>query len=103
MGNEIINGIKKRDGTIEEFDMEKISQAIIKAGEETGEFGENEGEHLAFEVVKEIRHDKDNESEDKLTVEYVQDTVEHVLLNTEYKATAKALLTEYKREGDKYK
>lgn len=31
MGNDIINGIEKRDGTIEEFDMDKIAQAIIKA------------------------------------------------------------------------
>lgn len=33
-----INFIVKRDGSIVEFDKEKIVEAIYKAGKETGEF-----------------------------------------------------------------
>ena len=78
--------IKKRNGEVVEFDSSKITQAIAKAGEETGEFGGKEPLTLTDEVLYEI----DELSE--LTVENVQDAVEAVLLESEYKETAKAYI-----------
>src|SRR5699024_8550446 len=76
--------IKKRDGAYETFDASKIKNAIIKSSEETGELGDKEAEDLTNTVVERI------DGLDELTVENVQDLVENVLLNSEYKATAKA-------------
>ena len=78
--------IKKRDGTIVEFKSGKITKAIEKAGRETGEFGADKAEELSRKVVE-----KTNVL-DEITVENVQDLVEEVLLNSEYKETAKAYI-----------
>src|SRR5690625_4459019 len=78
--------IKKRDGAYETFDASKIKNALIKSSEETGEFGDKEAEDLTNTVVERI------DKLDELTVENVQDLVENVLLNSKYKATAKAYI-----------
>ena len=43
--------IKKRDGTIVDFDSSKITTAIASAGKATGEFGNQEAENLTFRVL----------------------------------------------------
>lgn len=78
--------IKKRNGLLADFQPSKITQAIKNAGKETGEFGEKESEELSQQVVNRL-----NEI-DELTVENVQDLVESVLLDSEYKSTAKAYI-----------
>src|SRR5699024_566603 len=78
--------IKKRDGTFDDFDVDKITKAIANAGEETGEYGDAIAHGLTVEVVDRI------DWLDELTVENVQDLVESVLLDSEYKATAKAYI-----------
>ena len=78
--------IKKRDGTVVAFQSEKITQAIEKAGRETGEFDGREAERLAGDVVERVA------GRDELTVEDVQDEVESVLLDSAHKATAKAYI-----------
>ncbi len=82
--------IKKRDNSIVEFKLEKVINAISKAGKETGEFGSEESEVLAQDVLEALS--KSNDGENELSVEYVQDIVEMVLLNSKYKATAKAYI-----------
>src|SRR5690625_821807 len=77
--------IKKRDGTIDEFQAEKITQAIRLAGERTGEFDGERAEYLTDEVIELIDFDG-------LTVEGVQDAVERVLMSSEYKDTAKSYI-----------
>jgi len=80
--------IKKRDNSIVDFKLEKVVNAISKAGKETGEFDEEVSKSLAQEVLNAL-----NESDkDELSVECVQDVVEMALLNSEYKATAKAYI-----------
>lgn len=78
--------IRKRSGSLVDFQESKITQAIKNAGEETGEFGESEAEELSKQVVNRLGELSE------LTVENVQDLVESVLLNSEYKATAKAYI-----------
>lgn len=82
--------IKKRDNSIVEFKLEKVANAISKAGKETGEFDSEESEVLAQDVLEALS--KSNDGENELSVEYVQDIVEMVLLNSKYKATAKAYI-----------
>src|SRR5690625_789985 len=79
--------IIKRDGTKVDFNKDKITQAIRKAGEETGEFGGDEAVKLTHDVM-ELLKEKDGE----LSVEHVQDVVEKVLLESSYKTTAKAYI-----------
>lgn len=78
--------IKKRNGTYVDFKSSKITQAIAKAGAETGEFGEVVADELAHSVVRGVG-DKSETS-----VEDVQDHVEAVLLGSAYKETAKAYI-----------
>lgn len=81
--------IKKRDGRIVKFRDEKIISAIERAGLETGEFSEVEARKLADRVLKWA----DTRIVTKTpTVEQIQDIVEEVLLDSAYKATAKAYI-----------
>ena len=81
--------IIKRDGRKEPFNPAKITSAIQRAGEATGEFGEEAAERLAFKTLALIRHLRDTA---ELTVEQVQDIVEEVLLSSPYRRTAKAYI-----------
>jgi len=78
--------IKKRDGTLVEFDTDKIAQAIANAGRETDEFDEEVAVYLSEDVIALLGTDG------ILSVEDVQDSVERVLMASEYKATAKAYI-----------
>ncbi|MGD9189113.1 MAG: ribonucleoside triphosphate reductase, partial [Desulfobacteraceae bacterium] len=81
--------IKKRDGRIVEFDSSKITAALAKAGEATGEFGEREARKLTLRVLTlahELRLGQVPE------VEEIQDIVERVLLDSPYHPTAKAYI-----------
>ncbi|RKJ71811.1 ribonucleoside-diphosphate reductase [Butyricicoccus sp. 1XD8-22] len=80
--------IKKRDNSIVVFKLEKIVNAISKAGKETGEFDEEVSKLLAQDVLNAL----EESDKDDLSVECVQDVVEMILLNSEYKATAKAYI-----------
>lgn len=81
--------IRKRNGKLVDFDVEKIALAIGKAGKATAEFDEVEAEKLAEKVVKIA----DESIRRKVpTVEEIQDIVEDVLLASKYKLTAKAYI-----------
>lgn len=84
--NQTITVIKKRNGKDVPFELNKIVEAIERAGKETGEFSLAEAVTLAGQVYGLI-----NPSQ-PLTVEYIQDVVEEILLNSEYKKTAKAYI-----------
>ena len=48
--------IAKRDGTQVPFDAERIYSAILRAGQATGEFAEDEARLLTAQVVKFVSH-----------------------------------------------
>ncbi|MEJ2158201.1 MAG: ribonucleoside triphosphate reductase [Desulfobacteraceae bacterium] len=81
--------IKKRDSRIVEFDSTKITAAIAKAGEATGEFGEREARKLTLRVLT-LAHEMRLGAQPE--VEEIQDIVEHVLLDSPYPSTAKAYI-----------
>jgi len=81
--------IKKRDGRVVTFTSQKIMAAIERAGLESGELAESEAAKLAEKVV--ARAEKELTIKVP-TVEQIQDIVEEVLLDSRYKATAKAYI-----------
>ncbi len=81
--------IKKRDGRIVEFDSSKITAALAKAGEASGEFGEREARKLTLRVLT-LAHELRLGAVPE--VEEIQDIVEHVLLDSPYHPTAKAYI-----------
>ena len=87
--NIAIDSVTKRDGTLAPFDSNIIYNAIKKAGESTGEFGESESWLLTSQVLKVLKH---KFSESLPTIEHIQDIVEQVLISANYFATAKAYI-----------
>lgn len=81
--------IKKRHGSVVEFDSSKITTAIAKAGKATGEFEERDARKLTLRVLTlahELRLGPIPE------VEEIQDIVERVLLDSPFYKTAKAYI-----------
>jgi ribonucleoside-triphosphate reductase len=81
--------IRKRSGVEADFDPGKITSAIRRAGEATGEYGEGEAQMLTMRVLA-VAHDLCRSRTP--TVEEIQDIVEEVLLSSRYRRTAKAYI-----------
>src|SRR3989344_2679222 len=89
--------IQKRNGSIVDFDLKKIEQAIEKAAETT----ETQEVMKAHTVAKDVYRELETKFDDQIpTVEQVQDIVEDVLIQHDYAETAKAyiLYREKRRE-----
>ncbi len=87
--NTPFENVTKRDGTLAPFDNTKIYNAILKAGQTTNEFGEEESWLLTAQVMKVLKH---KFSESLPSIEQIQDVVEQVLISANYFATAKAYI-----------
>lgn len=81
--------VTKRDGTLAPFDSTKIYEAILKAGQATSEFSEQEAWLLTAKVLKVLEH---KFSESLPSIEQIQDIVEQVLISDNYFKTAKAYI-----------
>ena len=81
--------IKKRDGRVVEFDSSKITAAIAKAGNATGEFNDREAKKLTLRVLTLAHEMRPGPIPE---VEEIQDIVERVLLDSPYYKTAKAYI-----------
>jgi len=81
--------IRKRNGHIVDFDKSKISRAIFKAGDASGEFDAVMADKLCLRVLNLAQQSLSEEIPD---VEKIQDIVEEVLLSSPYKKTAKAYI-----------
>ncbi len=81
--------IKKRDGRIAEFDSSKITSALIKSGEVSGEFNGRDAQKLTLKVLTLAR---DLHLGVIPEVEEIQDIVERVLLDSPFFKTAKAYI-----------
>jgi ribonucleoside-triphosphate reductase len=81
--------IRKRDNRVVEFDPSKITNAIKKSGEATGEFSEKEAKKLTLRVLSLAREMRLGEEP---YVEDIQDIVERVLLDSPYYKSAKAYI-----------
>ncbi len=81
--------ILKRDSIKEDFDSNKITKAIFKAGLATKEFDEEMAKKLTVRVINLAQQLIQTTMP---TVEEVQDIVEEVLLSSPFKKTAKAYI-----------
>lgn len=84
-----IAGIKKRDGRIVPFDVNKIAEAIRKAFDATYRLDQNGVSDTLAGKVLSILELEGNEVPD---VEHIQDVVEKVLMDNGYITTAKAYI-----------
>lgn len=96
----MIKKVRKRDGTIQEYQIEKIKTALLKA---LNEVNEPQWKTQCFDIddlVKEIQceiEDKANKLQpttniDTVGIEFIQDCVEDVLMDFNLKKTAKAYI-----------
>ena len=85
----MLEKIKKRAGRVVEFDSSKITAAIAKAGNATGEFDEREARKLTLRVLTLAHEMRPGPTPE---VEEIQDIVERVLLDSPYFKTAKAYI-----------
>jgi ribonucleoside-diphosphate reductase beta chain len=100
-----IEHIRKRDGSLQEFSLDKIVSAVTKAFKETGEGSPDEAARIAERVhektvamcVQANTAEADSPQAGKCadgmpSVEEVQDLVEQVLMELDYYPTAKAYI-----------
>ena len=81
--------IVKRNGAVVDFDSQKITSAIAKAGNATGEFESETANLLTIKTLSLAQHLL---NDNITTVEQIQDIVEEVLLASPYKKTAKSYI-----------
>ncbi|MBF0569653.1 MAG: ribonucleoside triphosphate reductase [Candidatus Omnitrophica bacterium] len=81
--------ILKRNGVEVAFDPAKITHALVKAGQATGEFNEDAAQKLTIRVLNLALQAYPGRIP---TVEGIQDIVEEVLLTSPYKQSAKAYI-----------
>lgn len=82
--------IIKRNGATQEFDANRIFNAIRKAAEETQEFGESELAAITDTVVRRLDEEQGNGK--IITIETIQDEVERALMESRFYKTAKAYI-----------
>ncbi len=88
----------KRDGKVVNFDLSKISRAIISAFEACGKnYNQDVIDFLALKVTAEF---SEKIEDDNVTVESIQDSVESVLIKAGYDDVAKAYIL-YRKQREK--
>lgn len=93
----MINKIKKRDGSLEDFTLEKITNAIFLAAKSVG--GENQ--ELSANLSKQVIDYMNNNDDSTIpTVEDIQDSVEKVLIENGHAKTAKAFILYRERKSN---
>ncbi len=88
--------IKKRDGTLEAFDPEKITRAVLGALSETGAGGREVAERISADVVSKL------EGRRRATpgVEEVQDLVEEALIAAGFEKVARAYIVHREQHAE---
>ncbi|MBS7606087.1 MAG: ribonucleoside triphosphate reductase [Candidatus Bathyarchaeia archaeon] len=90
--------VRKRDGRLEPFDQERITNAIWKAAKAVGGKDKELARRLSDKVVEEIER---RFGEDGVpTVEEIQDIIEKVLIENGHAKTAKAFILYRKQHQD---
>ncbi|MBI2096058.1 MAG: ribonucleoside-triphosphate reductase [Candidatus Taylorbacteria bacterium] len=90
--NTFVKVVRKRDGTVVPFDINKIKNALYKAMIQTGEGSEEEAAVVANKVYADLIRITKKYKNFIPEVEGIQDTVEAELILSEYVRTAKAYI-----------
>jgi len=88
----IITQIKKRDGRIQDFDIKKISKAILKAMTEVGEGSGEDAEEVAKLVYEKLVENCEQKDDCVPHIEQIQDIVEEKLMDADFHRVAKAYI-----------
>ncbi len=92
-----IRKVRKRDGRVVEFCMEKITNAILKAAEAVGGHDKAAAEQLSEKITTILEYEYDRN--EIPTIEDIQNIVERVLIKSGHAKTAKAyILYRHQRE-----
>jgi ribonucleoside-diphosphate reductase alpha chain len=89
---ELLTSVRKRDNRQVPFELEKITQAITKALEETHEGSFDEAAVVAHDVTSKLRTVASKYENYVPDVEMIQDEVERQLMRAGYMITAKAFI-----------
>jgi ribonucleoside-triphosphate reductase len=90
--------VRKRDGRLESFDQERITNAIWKAAKAVGGRDRERAKRISDQVVAEL--EKRFGEDGVPTVEEIQDTVERTLIENGHARTAKAYILYRKQHQD---
>jgi len=93
-----VSFVRKRDGKLEPFDQERITNAIWKAAKAIGGKDRELAKRLSDQVVAAL--EKRFGEEGVPTVEEIQDLVEKVLMENGHARTAKAYILYRKQHQD---
>ncbi len=97
--------IRKRDGSLVDFDKTKITRAIEMAMRSVGEKDTTIANNIATGITRKLVNKKKRDQTFFPTVEGVQDMVEEQLIRCQYPATAKAYIlyrAEHARKRERY-
>ncbi len=89
--------VRKRDGRAVAFDPQRITSALVRAGQATGEFGEDEVDWLTQGILKVINHRFDAAT--PVDIEEIQNIAEQILTNCDYIDTARAYIAYRERHA----
>ena len=95
MTTSYFKSIRKRDGRIVQFDQSRITGAVMKAIQATGEGEMKDAEAISDKVLKELK--KKYDASYVLGIEEIQDAVEEQLILSDYAKAAKAYIL-YRQE-----
>jgi len=93
-----MKSVRKRDGRLEPFDQDRITNAVWKAAKAVGGKDREQAKRISDQVLTELRN---RFGEDGVpTVEEIQDLVEKVLIENGHARTAKAYILYRKQHQD---
>ena len=87
-----IKQIIKRDFSTKEFQLEKITQAILKAMNAVNQGSFDDAQNIALGVYRSLLKRQEDNKEYIPSIEEVQDVVEKTLMESEFSETAKAYI-----------
>jgi ribonucleoside-triphosphate reductase (formate) len=87
--NDLLQKVKKRDGSIVDFDSDKITRAIFNAAKSVGGENKDEAKKLTKKVIDIVKQKFEKDIPD---VEEIQNIVEKVLVEEGHAKTAKAYI-----------
>src|SRR5208282_369400 len=90
--------VRKRDGQLEPFDQDRITNAVWKAAKAVGGRDREHANRISDQVVAEL--EKRFGEDGVPTVEEIQDTVEKMLIENGHARTAKAYILYRKQHQD---
>ena len=94
--------VRKRDGSVTSFDMERITRAVARAMKATGEGSQEDAAYISKKVSSELNKISKLVREFIPDVEAIQDVVERELMLEDFVSTAKAYII-YREERAKFR